>query len=143
MYSDEIFVLDALRNGVAAYVLKSSAAQDLITAVQTVTSGGKFLSAPLNARAVDEYVNRASNQRMETDRFDLLTAREHEVLQLAAQGLSNQQIADRLAISPRTAETHRGNLSRKLGFRSQIDLIRYAESRKLIDPSLPPLESDS
>jgi two-component system response regulator NreC len=134
MYSDELFVLDALRHGVSAYVLKSSAAQDLISAVHTVNSGGRFLSAPLNARAIDQYVHTASSPRPDVDRYELLTGREREVLQLAAQGQTNQQIADRLAISPRTAETHRSNISRKLGFRNQLDLIRFAESRKLIEP---------
>jgi DNA-binding CsgD family transcriptional regulator len=65
---------------------------------------------------------------------ELLTARERQVLQLAAQGSSNAEIGSRLAISPRTAETHRTNLMRKLGLRSRSDLIRYAMNHGLLPP---------
>jgi DNA-binding CsgD family transcriptional regulator len=64
-----------------------------------------------------------------------LTGREREVLQLAAQGLTNAEIGSRLAISPRTAETHRANLQRKLGLQGQTDLVRYAVERGLLPSS--------
>jgi DNA-binding CsgD family transcriptional regulator len=66
------------------------------------------------------------------DPYEALTPREREVLQLAAEGLTNPQIAEKLALSPRTVEMHRGNLTRKLGLRTQTELVRYAIWRGLL-----------
>ncbi len=131
MHSDEPYVLDALRYGALGYVLKGSATVDLVNAVHAVTAGQRFLSAPLADRALDAYARSADAERP-PDRYDLLTSREREVLQLAAQGLTNGEIGDRLSISPRTAETHRANLLRKLGLQSQTDLVRFAAHRGLL-----------
>ena len=71
-----------------------------------------------------------------TDAYDLLTAREREVLELVARGASYAEIADKLTISPRTAETHRTNLMRKLDLKTSADITLYAVQRGLIDPDL-------
>jgi DNA-binding NarL/FixJ family response regulator len=134
MHADEPFVLEALRHGVAAYVLKGEATTDLLAAVQAALAGRRFLSAPLNERAIDAYARRVETSGQPLDRYELLTNREREVLQLAAQGLGNAEIGARLAISPRTAETHRANLLRKLGLASQTDLVRFAVGRGLLSP---------
>jgi DNA-binding NarL/FixJ family response regulator len=134
MFADEPFVLDALRNGAAAYVLKGSATSDLIAAVHAAVAGRRFLSSPLTERAIDTYASLAQRAEQPPDRYEFLSGREREVLQLAAQGLSTAVIGERLAISPRTAETHRGNLMRKLGLQSQTALVRFAMSRKLLPP---------
>jgi two-component system, NarL family, response regulator NreC len=132
MHADEPFVLEALRHGVSGYVLKGSATTDLIAAVHAAMAGRRFLSAPLQERAIDAYAGRAGDEPRPLNRYDVLTAREREVLQLAAQGMSNAEIGDRLAISPRTAETHRANLLRKLGLTTQTELVRFAVGRCLI-----------
>jgi DNA-binding NarL/FixJ family response regulator len=132
MHGDEPYVLDALRNGAVGYVLKGSATTDLLAAVDAARNGRRYLSAPLTERALDAYAQLVSNAPRPPDRYDLLTAREREVLQLAAQGLTNTEIGARLAISPRTAETHRANLQRKLGIQGQTDLVRYALERGLL-----------
>jgi two-component system, NarL family, response regulator NreC len=132
MHADEPFVLDALRYGAAAYVLKDSATTDLLGAVQLAMVGKRFLSPPLAERALDSYARHATGHSRPLDRYELLSAREREVLQLAAQGLTNAEIGDRLAISPRTAETHRANLLRKLGIESQTDLVHFAIRRGLM-----------
>ena len=132
MHADEPYVVDALRHGAAAYVLKGSASADLVAAVHAVMSGRRFLSAPLTERAIEAYASRTEEAARPLDRYELLTSREREVLQLAAQGLSNAAIGDRLSISPRTAETHRANLLRKLGLGSQTDLVRFAVARGLV-----------
>jgi DNA-binding NarL/FixJ family response regulator len=132
MHGDEPYVLDALRNGAVGYVLKGSATTDLLAAVDAARNGRRYLSAPLTERALDAYAQLVSNAPRPPDRYDLLTAREREVPQLAAQGLTNTEIGARLAISPRTAETHRANLQRKLGIQGQTDLVRYALERGLL-----------
>ena len=130
MHADEAYVLEALRNGAAGYVLKESSADELVQAVREVVAGRRFLSSPLSERAIDAYVSKA--QEVVLDRYETLTAREREVLHLAAEGHTNAEIADRLSISSRTAETHRANMMRKLALRSQTDLIRYALRRGII-----------
>jgi DNA-binding NarL/FixJ family response regulator len=130
MHADEIYVLDALRNGAAAYVLKENDTAQLITAVRAVMAGQRYLSPPLSERAIDSYVRQAHATPL--DAFELLTAREREVLQLAAAGHTSAAIGTQLSISPRTAETHRANLMRKLGLHSQAELVRFAVQRGLL-----------
>ncbi len=130
MYSNEAYVVEALRSGAMAYVLKDSSADDLLQAVREVALGRRYLSPPLSERAIEAYTRLAAASNLDT--FDMLGSREREVLHLAAEGLSNTEIAARLSISPRTAETHRANLKRKLGLRGQADLVRYAVTRGIL-----------
>lgn len=132
MHGDEPHVVLALRHGVAGYVLKGAVTTDLILALHTVMSGKRFLSAALSERAIEHYAVGAQEVSSPLDRYDLLTNREREVLQLAAQGMTNTEIGQRLAISPRTAETHRLNLLRKLTFTTHTELVRFAISRGLL-----------
>jgi two-component system, NarL family, response regulator NreC len=135
MHSSDAFVLQALRNGASAYVLKSSSAADLVQAIHEVLAGRRYLSPPLSDKAIAAYVKRA--EAGEVDIYETLTTREREVLHLAAEGLSNPAIGDRLGIGSRTAETHRAHVMQKLGLRSKTDLITYALNRNLL-PGSPP-----
>src|SRR5687767_11728088 len=116
MHANEPYVLEALKNGASGYVLKDSSGTDLIQAVRLVATGQRYLSPPLSERAVEAYMMKS--QESSFDAYDGLTDREREVLQLAAEGLSNPEIAGRLSISPRTVETHRANLMRKLSLKT-------------------------
>jgi DNA-binding NarL/FixJ family response regulator len=126
----EAYVLQALRCGAKGYVLKDAPISDLLQALRAAIAGRHFLSAPLLDRIVMAYTQQAHLQI--ADVYETLTAREREVLQLAAEGLSNAAIAANLSTSPRTTETHRANLMRKLTLHSQTDLVRYALRRGLI-----------
>lgn len=130
MHDDEGFVLEALANGVSAYVLKDSNSSDLVQAVREVAAGRRYLSPPLSDRAIETYQQMAKIATM--DRHETLTTREREVLQLSAEGYTNSEIAARLGISTRTAETHRSHLMHKLALHTQADLIRYALRRGII-----------
>ena len=130
MYANEAYVLEAFRNGAAGYVLKDASAADLVHAVREVAAGRRYLSPPLSERAIEAYVQKAKAAPL--DIYEILTTREREVLHLAAEGHSSPEIAARLGISPRTVETHRANLMRKLGLKTQTDLIRYAVRRGII-----------
>lgn len=126
----EPHVLEALRHGAAAYVLKGSSIPDLVRAVREAAAGRHYLSPPLSERAIETY--RAQAQSAPLDSYEALTTREREVLQLAAEGHTNAEIAARISLSPRTVETHRSHLMRKLGLHSQTELIRYALRRGII-----------
>jgi two-component system response regulator NreC len=130
MYANEAYVLEALGNGALAYVLKDSSSADLIRAVREAAAGRRYLSPPLSDRAIEAYQEKARAAIL--DRYETLTTREREVLQLAAEGHTSAEIAARLGISPRTAETHRTHLMHKLGLHTQADLIRYALRRGII-----------
>lgn len=132
MQGSEPYVLEALESGASAYVLKTTSTASLVEAVQVVVAGQRYLSPPLSDRAIEAYLQKAAEAKNYTDGYRLLTTREREVFQLAAEGVSNQEIAERLSISPRTAETHRTNIMRKLGLRSEADLVRYAMARGII-----------
>ena len=130
MHSNEAYALEALRNGAAGYVLKGSNGPRLIEAIRPALEGGRYLSPPLSERAIDAYVEKAEVATL--DPYATLTAREREVLHLAAEGYTNTEIGQRLSISPRTAEMHRASLMRKLSLRTQTDLIRFAIRRGII-----------
>ena len=130
MHASDAYVLEALKNGATGYVLKDSHASDLVQAVRRVAAGRRYLSPPLSERAIEMYIQKAESGTL--DPYDTLTTREREVLQLAAESHSTAEIAERLFISPRTAETHKANLMRKLGLSSQTDLILYAVRRGII-----------
>ena len=131
MYSDEGYVVQALKNGAMAYVLKESRAADLLQAIRDVMAGKRYLSPPLSERSVEEYLAKAET---ELDPYDLLSPREREVFQLAAEGHSNPDISQRLAISARTVETHRANAMKKLKLKGQTDIVRYAIRKGLVSP---------
>jgi two-component system response regulator NreC len=130
MYANEAYVLQALKNGASAYVIKDASARELITAIREVILGNRYLSPPLSESALEEYVRMESEADL--DLYDTLTKRELEVLHLAAEGLKNPEVAAKLSISTRTVEAHRSHLMRKLGLRSQTELVRYALARGIL-----------
>jgi DNA-binding NarL/FixJ family response regulator len=134
MHMNEAYVLEALRNGAAAYVLKQSNIIDLVKAVRDVMGGLSYLSPELSQRAIEAYRQKA--EQVASDPYDRLTTREREVLQLAAEGRTSAEIAEKLVISQRTVEMHRSNMMRKLGLGNQSDLVRYAVWRGIL-PSEP------
>lgn len=128
MHSNEAYVLAALRAGASGYLLKDTAAEELMRAAQVLAAGGTYLGAPFSERAFAAY---AASGPASTDPYDLLTEREREVLQLAAEGHGNVEIGRRLFISPRTVEVHKANLLRKLGIQAS-EMVRYAIRRGVI-----------
>jgi two-component system, NarL family, response regulator NreC len=134
MHSSDAFVVQALRSGASAYVLKDSSGEELVRAIRQALAGRRYLSPPLSEHAIEAYVKRAHGA--EVDIYETLTSREREVLHLAAEGLGNPAIGERLGISPRTAETHRAHVMQKLGLRTRTDLIVYAINRGLL-PAQP------
>jgi len=131
MHSDEPYVIESLRAGAMAYILKGSESQEILQALKEVMSGRRFLSATLSEWAINALVAKPAD---DADPLQSLTQRERMVVQLAAEGQNNTQIAEKLFISPRTAETHRTNLLRKLGLHTQTDLVRFAIRKGLIQP---------
>ena len=129
MHNDEPYVIEALRAGAMAYLLKGSDTAEILHAAHEVTAGRRFLSAPLTDWAISALVSTPAEA---ADPLATLSPREREVLQYAAEGLGNTEIAEKLFLSPRTTETHRTNLMRKLNLQTQTDLVRFAIRKGLI-----------
>jgi two-component system response regulator NreC len=130
MHKDESYVVEALKNGASAYVLKDSSADELLKAVREAIAGRRYLSPPLSDSAIEAYADRSGGAAM--DPYESLSTREREVLQLAAEGRTNPEMGKRLFISHRTVEIHRANMMKKLGLRSHADLIRYAVKKGIL-----------
>jgi two-component system response regulator NreC len=132
MHEDESYVFQLLRAGAAGYVLKRAAAQDLVQAVRAAAKGDAFLYPSVARKVVEDYLKRVESGE-ERERYDGLTGREKEILTLIAQGLSNQQIAEKLYISIKTVQTHRAHILEKLGLHDRTELVRYAIRKGLIE----------
>ncbi len=130
MQSADPYVLEAFRAGAMGYVLKDSAPQELITAIQYSLLDVRYLSPNLPVRLGDLLTQLPG--RPEHDPYENLTDREREVFQMASEGKTASDIARILSISPRTAEIHRSRMMDKLGLHSQTELVHYAEKRGIL-----------
>jgi DNA-binding NarL/FixJ family response regulator len=127
MYAEHEYVRRALKSGALGYVVKRSAAKDVVDAIRAVHAGQRYVS-PLVAGAVSEEGARGDKD----DRLARLSTREREVLQLLAEGRTGNEIAQRLSLSPKTVETYRARLVEKLGIRDVAGLVRFAIQRGII-----------
>lgn len=131
MHADESFVLKALKAGARGYVLKEAPESELIKAVRVLAEGKSFFSPAVSRMLVEDYVRHLQDKDVE-DSYELLTAREREILQLIAEAKSNKDIASILNLSLYTVETHRSNIMEKLNLHSVPELILYAVRKGVI-----------
>jgi len=124
MHSDRRFVQEALRAGARGYVLKDAGFAELAAGVLAVAEGRLHLGADIGDQVLQEYLQRVGDS--DTGAFSVLSAREREVLQMLAEGLSTKEIAARLTLSAKTVESHRKAVMDKLEIRSVAELTRYA-----------------
>jgi len=137
MYAQREYVRRALKAGAAGYVVKRSAAKEVVEAIRAVHAGQRYLSPRVADVVLDDY----SNEKQD-DPLARLSAREREVLQLLAEGRTGAQIAERLSLSQKTVETYRARLVEKLGIRDLAGLVRFAIQKGLVSldegPASPP-----
>ncbi len=124
MHKKKEFLRQALRDGADGFLLKEDAGSELIRAVQTVRTGGKYLSPLLS--------NVLTSLAVEGDQAEVLTVRERGVLKLLAEGKRTKEIAEALYISPHTVRRHRANIMEKLNSKNLADLVKYAISQSYI-----------
>jgi len=131
MYSEDSYVRDALQKGAKGYVLKGSPLDQLTDAIQAVMKGATYLDEELSSNLLDE----SPSASEASDRYDTLTEREREVLQLTAEGYTSREIGEKLFISHRTVDKHRENVQAKLELRNTVEMATYAYRQGLIpDP---------
>ena len=126
VHEDRSYLKQVLQAGASGYVLKQSAAEELIHAIRAVAAGGVYLDPALAGRVVEGYVGEAAAGGTAAVE---LSDREAEVLRLIAQGFANKEIAARLGVSIKTVETYKARSMQKLGLNSRVDIIRYALGR--------------
>lgn len=128
MHDSREYISTSVLHGASGYILKDVSTDEIVSAIEAVAAGGTYFSSGVSAALLDKKDNAASS---------LLTTREHDVLLLIASGRSNRDIAQALAISEATAETHRKKVKKKLGITSTAGLVRFA-----IDNGLAVAEAD-
>jgi DNA-binding NarL/FixJ family response regulator len=132
MHSDETYITRALSAGAKGYLLKDNAEVDLFRAVQVVAQGKPFFSPAIATALLEDYVRNMQQRGLE-DSYDLLTAREKEILQLLAEGKSNKEVATMLDLSTNTVETHRTRFMQKLNLHSTAEIVLYAVRKRIIN----------
>jgi DNA-binding NarL/FixJ family response regulator len=129
MLEEDELARELLEAGVLGYLLKSDADRELIPAIQAVSQRKPFLTSKVSQAVLEGYLRPPEPERKAKAR---LTPREREIVQLLAEGKSNKEVADRLNISVKTAETHRANIMRKLQLNAFSELVRYAIRNRII-----------
>jgi DNA-binding NarL/FixJ family response regulator len=132
MHENEEYLFQTLRAGASGYMLKEAADTELITAIRAVSRGRFYLSPSAQSIMVGDYLQRVRSGE-EHDSYNALTEREREILKLVAEGYTNNQIAERLTISPKTVDTHRTHVMDKLNLHSRAELVKYAMRRGLLE----------
>ncbi len=124
MHNNTEYVQHSIKAGADGYLIKENSDTELLTAINKVLQGDRYISHALSLELADNFLRKGRQDSKHP--FDRLTIREREVLKLIAEGKSSRDVAELLFISPRTAEHHRANIRKKLGIRSTADLTKYA-----------------
>jgi DNA-binding NarL/FixJ family response regulator len=128
------YVFEALRSGASGFLLKDTEPVDLLHAIRVVAAGEALLAPTVTRRLIAEFASRPEHRRPDPSALRELTEREREVLALVAGGLSNEEIAEHLVISPATSRTHVSRIMTKLGARDRAQLVVLAYESKLVTP---------
>jgi DNA-binding NarL/FixJ family response regulator len=139
MHAEDAYVSDAFDLGVSAYVLKGDSTDEVVAAIRAAVAGDRYLSSGLSEEVL---ASTRSAEGGAGDRYERLTGREREVLQLTAEGYTSKEIGERLYISHRTVDKHREHIRDKLGLDSSVQMAAYAHRRGLI-PASPELDDET
>jgi DNA-binding NarL/FixJ family response regulator len=131
MHKDEAYIYWALRVGASGYVIKQSAARELVDAIAQVQLGNTYLSPSISNMVIKGFLQGPQTTDPESDPLTLLTDREREILQLVAEGLTSKEIAQRLDVSIRTIDAHRANIMNKLNIHTTPGLVKFAIRNRL------------
>jgi DNA-binding NarL/FixJ family response regulator len=132
MHSAEVYMKEVFRAGASGYLVKKTAARDLLMAVEAVMRDEMYLSPAISKVVIDRYVEVAGEAPVR-EGYNALSDREREVLKLVAEGRTNREVADTLNVAEKTVATHRANVMRKLELHNMSELVRYAIRERLID----------
>lgn len=132
MFTNEDFIFNAIKAGAKGYLPKNTNRRELFEAVNTIYNGDEYFSESISNIILKSYIKKAKNED-QADKKEELSVRETEILKHFAQGMSNQEIADKLFISIRTVESHKNHIMQKLELKSTVDLIKFAIKNKIVE----------
>ncbi len=132
MFTNEDFIFNAIKAGAKGYLPKNTNRNELFEAIKTIYNGEEYFSESISNIILKSYIRKAKSYE-QSEKKETLSSRETEILKLFAQGLSNQEIADKLFISIRTVESHKNHIMQKLELKSTVDLIKFAIKNKIIE----------
>lgn len=132
MYTDEEFVLNAVKAGAKAYLPKNTTKKELIEAIKTINDDGEYFGDKISGILMKSFMKSIKNLSESENKESELSKRESEILKLYAEGKSNSDIADKLFISVRTVESHKNHIMNKLKLKSTVDLVKYAIKQNII-----------
>ncbi|HOW29977.1 MAG TPA: response regulator transcription factor [Bacteroidales bacterium] len=134
MYTSEEFVFNAINSGAKGYLPKNTSRNELLQAIRAVYKGEEYFAESISNTILKSYIKKAKSGNLDQLRNEsLLSKREVEVLRLFAQGLTNQEIADKLFISIRTVESHKNHIMQRLELKTTVDLIKFAIRNNLVN----------
>lgn len=133
MHSEADYIVEAFRAGASGYMIKESAASQLLHGLETISAGDIFLDSGISQEVILKMLRAKEEGGFSAEPYSTLTSREQEVMRLLAQGHTTKEVAQQLFVSPKTVENHRSRLMKKLGLNTSVDLIRYAARLGLID----------
>ena len=131
-HKQEVYAVEAIKSGASGYLLKETSSLELIDAIYKIAKGEQHIDAAIADNVFEWMLNSNSASKSVTNLYDLLTDREREILLLAITGLTSSEIANELAISPRTVEKHRSNFMSKIGLKTPAQLMKFASDQGLI-----------
>jgi len=132
MYNADDYIFNAVRAGANGYLPKNSSKDELLTAIRQICEGNDYFGEEVHKIIVNSYISMAKDERS-PDKKQQLSVRELEILKFFAEGMSNKQIADKLFISVRTVESHKNHIMQKFGFKSTVEMVKYAIKNKIVD----------
>ena len=134
MYTDEHFIMNAVKSGARGYLPKNTSREELLEAIITIFNGEEFFGESISRIILKSYVRKAQEEETVPQKSQVsLTLREIEILKLVAEGFINKEISNRLDISIRTVETHKNHIMKKLEMKSIVELIKYAIRNKIVE----------
>ena len=132
MYNADDYIFNAVRAGANGYLPKNSSKDELLDAVRQICEGNDYFGEEVHKIIVNSYISMAKDDKS-PEKKQQLSVRELEILKLFAEGYSNKQIADKLFISVRTVESHKNHIMQKFGFKSTVEMVKYAIKNKIVD----------
>jgi DNA-binding NarL/FixJ family response regulator len=134
MYTDEHFILNAVKAGARGYLPKNTTRDELLEAIVAIYNGDEFFGESISRIILKSYVRKAKEEESLPQKTQVnLTSREIEILKLVAEGFINKEISNHLDISIRTVETHKNHIMKKLEMKSIVELIKYAIRNKIVE----------
>jgi DNA-binding NarL/FixJ family response regulator len=133
-FEEDDYIFGALRAGASGFLLKRTSPEELISALHTVAAGDSLLSPPVTRRVIERMAHEPAPEVLSSERLDVLTPREREVLELVARGLSNGEIARTFVIEESTVKTHVKRILMKLRLRDRVQAVIFAYESGLIRP---------